>query len=160
MKTLIKIIATLSILAVSNFVFASQCTQSPLIITEDKNAVYQTFYEDEKLLHYVFYADGDLIIFEHQFCFMDDYQIDYFSKKLDEEKVQARLAEFISSISAKHHLKIKTDFFSPILATGGADHHFYSANSENVEVSRALEKADFRVLPENFSLYIGIGGMH
>ncbi|BDU35871.1 hypothetical protein INR79_16080 [Vibrio sp. SCSIO 43132] len=143
------------------FAYADDCNLSVLKVDYDEK-VLKTFKQEdrERYVQYFFFDDGDLLIYEHQFCFMDDYQIDYFSKKLDEEKVQARLAEFISSISAKHHLKIKTDFFSPILATGGADHHFYSANSENVEVSRALEKADFRVLPENFSLYIGIGGMH
>ncbi|MBD1557303.1 hypothetical protein HC752_10145 [Vibrio sp. S9_S30] len=160
MKILIRTIVTLSILAVPNLAYTSQCTQSPLTISEGENAVYQTFYEDEKLLHYVFYSDGDLIIYEHRFCLMNDYQMDYFSKKLNEEKVQTRLAEFISSISAKHHLKIKKDFFSPLFTTGGADDHFYSAKNENVEVSRAVEKANFRVLSENFSLYIGIGGMH
>ncbi|PKF80487.1 hypothetical protein CW749_06080 [Vibrio sp. vnigr-6D03] len=143
------------------FTFADDCHLSVLKVNYDKEVLNTWIQEDnERRVQFFFFDDGDLLIYEHQFCLMDDYQMDYFSKELNEEKVQTRLAEFISSISAKHHLKIKKDFFSPLFTTGGADDHFHSAKNENVEVSRAVEKANFRVLSENFSLYIGIGGMH
>ncbi|EJG1536608.1 hypothetical protein CKI55_RS22580 [Vibrio parahaemolyticus] len=110
------------------------------------------------LRQYYIFDDGDQLIFQNQYCLMNNYLMSYQSEQLDLNKIKLRVNTILDGIRDKHKLVVKPNFFATWLNESEKLELVVESKFEALEISGALLTDENAVLPEMISLYIGVGG--
>lgn len=151
----------------STFSFYSySCDKSPIMpLVEDTSVSYvfegiDTESGENILRYYYIFSDGDQLIFENQYCLMNNYDIQYSSSSLSFDKIKSRTNTIINEIKNKHNLVVNTDFLPTWFKNGNKLDGMIEAKFDTLEVLGTRERHENAILDETINLYIGIGGQH
>ncbi|EGQ7755917.1 hypothetical protein D8T51_23465 [Vibrio vulnificus] len=151
----------------STFSFYSySCDKSPIMpLVEDTSVSYvfegiDTESGENILRYYYIFSDGDQLIFENQYCLMNNYDIQYSSSSLSFDKIKSRTNTIINEIKNKHNLVVNTDFLPTWFKNSNKLGGMIEAQFDTLEVQGTQERYENAILDETINLYIGIGGQH